>query len=377
MSLPTAGSIPALNIAFSALSSCIAVLLPVALLVFCRLRYGRAFLAAGVGALCFFLGAMVLERMCHQLVFSLFPTLPYLPAAYALYGCLAAGIFEETARLGGLWLLCRRQPGFATGLAYGIGHGGLESIALVGVSLIGNTFLMLRVNAGGAQALVASVPAARQQLAAAQLNALAEAAPTSFLAAGAERAIALATQILLSLLVWMVVAGRLPKRFFLLSIALHALTDVGAVLYQLGLVPNVWLAELWALASCLLVGALALSLLRRTGALPPKAQKGAGAGGRGKNARAPLRRGGPAQNSGADAALCRYPRRCSIKSQKRRRAESRPAREPEARQQGPAAASGNGRCARRTPAVSPASVGPGSPQRALWLKRSKSSALPR
>ena len=128
MSLPTAGSIPALSIAFSALSSCIAVLLPVALLVFCRLRYGRAFLAAGVGALCFFLGAMVLERMCHQLVFSLFPTLPYLPAAYALYGCLAAGIFEETARLGGLWLLCRRQPGFATGLAYGIGHGGLESI---------------------------------------------------------------------------------------------------------------------------------------------------------------------------------------------------------------------------------------------------------
>ena len=118
-------------------------------------------------------------------------------------------------------------------------------------------------------------------LAAAQLNALAEAAPTSFLAAGAERAIALATQILLSLLVWMVVAGRLPKRFFLLSIALHALTDVGAVLYQLGLVPNVWLAELWALASCLLVGALALSLLRRTGALPPKAQKGAGAGGQG------------------------------------------------------------------------------------------------
>lgn len=281
MSLPTAGSIPALSIAFSALSSCIAVLLPVALLVFCRLRYGRAFLAAGVGALCFFLGAMVLERMCHQLVFSLFPTLPYLPAAYALYGCLAAGIFEETARLGGLWLLCRRQPGFATGLAYGIGHGGLESIALVGVSLIGNTFLMLRVNAGGAQALVASVPAARQQLAAAQLNALAEAAPTSFLAAGAERAIALATQILLSLLVWMVVAGRLPKRFFLLSIALHALTDVGAVLYQLGLVPNVWLAELWALANCLLVGALARSLLRRTGALPPKAQKGAGAGGQG------------------------------------------------------------------------------------------------
>lgn len=54
--------------------------------------------------------------------------------------------------------LCRRQPGFATGLAYGIGHGGLESIALVGVSLIGNTVLMLQVNAGGAQALVASVP---------------------------------------------------------------------------------------------------------------------------------------------------------------------------------------------------------------------------
>lgn len=273
MSLPAAGSIPLLSIVFSALSGCVAVLLPLGLLLFCRIRYGRAFLAAGVGALCFFLGAMVLERLCHQLVFSLFPTLPYLPAAYAAYGCLAAGVFEETARLAGLGLLCRRQPGFATGLACGIGHGGLESALLVGVPMFSSLALMLQINAGGAQALAAAVPDAQKPLAAAQMNTLAVSPPVLYLAAGAERVIALASQILFSLLVWMVVTGRLRRRFFLLSVALHALADVGAVLYQLGVVANVWLAELWALASCLLTGVLVVSLLRRTGALPAASPK--------------------------------------------------------------------------------------------------------
>ena len=59
----------------------------------------------------------------------------------------------------------------------------------------------------------------------------------------------------------------------MLSVALHALADVGAVLYQLGVVANVWLAELWALASCLLTGVLVVSLLRRTGALPAASPK--------------------------------------------------------------------------------------------------------
>lgn len=46
------------------------------------------------------------------------------------FGILAAGIFEETARLIGFHLLKKSYPTFATSLAYGLGHGGIEMLIM-------------------------------------------------------------------------------------------------------------------------------------------------------------------------------------------------------------------------------------------------------
>ena len=49
-----------LTIVCIAVSACLSILVPVALLIGCRVRFGRGLKAAAVGALCFFVSVMVL-----------------------------------------------------------------------------------------------------------------------------------------------------------------------------------------------------------------------------------------------------------------------------------------------------------------------------
>lgn len=248
-------SIPTLSLVLTAVSICFSILVPVVLLVFCRVRYGKGLKAAAVGALCFFVGAMVLESLLHSLVFSLFPALALIPAAYVIYGCLAAGLFEETSRLIGLKLLCRKDPSFATGLGYGIGHGGFESAAMVGLSLAANLYVMILLNGGTDPASLG--------LTEAQVQALAAAAPTSFLWAGIERLFSMGLHIALSLLIWMVATKQLPGWFYWVSVGLHALANVGAALYQCGVWTNLAGVELWTLAFALMAAVLVRVLYRK------------------------------------------------------------------------------------------------------------------
>ena len=203
----------------------------------------------GVGAACFALFALVLEQLCHLLVRTFFPAVLSHTAAYVIYGALAAGLFEETARLVGLRYLCRRTPEALTGFAYGVGHGGLEAVYIGVLGMVNDLAVAAALNAGGAEALLAGIPAEQLPLAKSQLAALAGTPAPVFLAAGAERLITMALHIALSMLVWMAVTKRLPKWAWAAAVALHAGTDVVAGLYQTGVLTDVWLTEL-LVAAC-------------------------------------------------------------------------------------------------------------------------------
>lgn len=222
----------------------IAIGLPITLLIVLKKKTGKGLLAAFVGAVCFVLSALVLEQLLHSFVFSLVPAIRLMPALYVTYGCLAAGLFEETARLIGLKLLCRKDKSAAIGFGYGIGHGGVEAILVVGVLSVLNLAAML-----GAQDL----PAAQI----AQIN---TAPKYVFFMAGGERIFAIALHLALSMLIWMVATKRLPFYFYFVSIGLHALCNVAAALAQVGILKNMWLIEgytgLVALFSCVLVWTL-------------------------------------------------------------------------------------------------------------------------
>ena len=124
----------------------VSIALPVAALAVLKRKTGRGLLAALVGAGCFIGYALVLEQLLHAAVFSLFPAITLYPAAYTAYGCLAAGLFEETGRLmgdagrarraagngrawgrgGGRVLGCRCRTHRGNGAAYGAVHPGVD-----------------------------------------------------------------------------------------------------------------------------------------------------------------------------------------------------------------------------------------------------------
>lgn len=238
-------TVPALSLACMAVSALLSLSVPLVLAVLCGRRRPGAWRAVGIGAACFAIFALVLEGACHRLVFALFPALAQTPAAYIAYGCLAAGLFEEAARLAGLRLLCKRDPGALTGFAYGVGHGGLEALYIGVLGMANNLATAALINAGQAEALLAQLPAEQQPLAQRQLAALATTPPLAFLAGGAERVVTLALHIALSVLVWMVATRRLPAWGWGVAVALHAGADIAAGLYQTGVLADIWLTELF------------------------------------------------------------------------------------------------------------------------------------
>ena len=186
-----------------------------------------------IGAGTFIVFALVLEPILHQLVLkgphgaSITGNVWY----FALYGGLAAGLFEETGRFLSMKFLMRREPSSALpGVAYGAGHGGVEMLIIFGITMISNLVVSAMINAGQTDVLLASAPAEAQESIQAQFAAL-QGMNVGSIAIGIwERISALVLQLGLSMLVWTAVR-RGGKWLWLLpaAILLHALVDALAV----------------------------------------------------------------------------------------------------------------------------------------------------
>ena len=237
-------TVPTLSLIFCYVSAIVSIGIPILLMVLSARRHRGTLRAVFTGAVCFVVGAMILESLLHRLVLTvLVPDLPLYPVAYILYGCLAAGVFEETARLVGLSLLTRRDTSPIIGFAYGVGHGGVEAILIGGLNAVNNIATIVMVNSGQTDTLLNGFSGDTLALALAQLEQLAQTPSPLFLASGLERMVTLAFHIALSMLVWMVVARHIPQWGFGIAILLHAGMDVFAMLYQLGVITNIWLTE--------------------------------------------------------------------------------------------------------------------------------------
>lgn len=162
------------------------------------------------------------------------------PWLYATYGAFAAGIFEEVGRFVGYKFFLKGQTERKDGLAYGIGHGGIEAVLVGGLAAIQNLSLSMLVNKGILEtSLGASVPKATVL----QIkNSLINTPYYSFLLGGFERVFALSIQILLSLVV---LYGIKEKKyiFILYAILIHAAVDFPAALFQKGMFTNIWILE--------------------------------------------------------------------------------------------------------------------------------------
>ena len=207
-----------------------------------------------VGAGVFILFQLILRIPLLNYVFSpmdWFVQMTVHPWLYGIFLGLTAGLFEEIGRWLGYKSLIKPRTAWTDGVAFGVGHGGIEAITLVGLTNINSLVYVLAINNGSYASLMASVP---QATADAVYQSLTTAAPFDILLGGLERVFAFSIQIALSLLV--LYAVRQKKIIYLgLAVLLHMLIDAPVVI-----LPRVFGFSVYALETVYLVLAVAAAL---------------------------------------------------------------------------------------------------------------------
>ncbi len=253
------GTVPASSIAAMAVSLAVCVGLPVGFCIYMK-RVGKAslksfFLGCGI----FVVFALVLEQILHLIVRAVSGTFfsEHL-IAYAVYGGLAAGLFEETGRYAAMKFFMKGRLSKQEAVMYGVGHGGIEAILLGGMACFSNLLTSIMINSGSLEKLLPAGDVGIQA-AVSQLTGL----PSwQFLLAGMERCSAVVLHIVLSYLVYLGVKNN-RLRFYILAVLVHFLVDAGVV-FAAGYVPVIAL-ELGLLAAVLVLAAAVYGCYSREG----------------------------------------------------------------------------------------------------------------
>lgn len=230
----------------------VCTLYPIILLVFWRKKTGAAVAPFFVGAGTFFLFALVLEQILHQVCMlgdnAVARTISTSVVLSTLYGGLTAGVFEETGRFVAFKLM-KKHDSRETAVTYGIGHGGIEAILLVGVNMLVYAGLALFLNQTGTTnvGIIGGADGPTSvflgDAGGVLMTTLQSITPASCAIATYERLVTVLFHIALSVPVF--AAARRPGKLWLYPVAilLHACVDFIAVLYQLGIVKSLLLTE--------------------------------------------------------------------------------------------------------------------------------------
>ena len=168
----------------------------------------------------------------------------------SVIGCLLAGVFEEVGRYLAFRFLLKRYTNRWDAVTYGIGHGGIEAILVLGLTAINNIAIAQLVNSGSIETITNGLTGVQLDQVQAQIAAVASFGAANLLLGLAERAIAMTLHISLSVVVFRAVRQR-KAGYLGLAVVLHALFDVPAALFQCGVLHSTWLVEALLLVLCL------------------------------------------------------------------------------------------------------------------------------
>lgn len=169
--------------------------------------------------------------------------------AYVLIGCLMAGIFEETGRFVAFRFFLKKYQDRKDAITYGIGHGGIEAILVLGISGISSIALAAAVNDGSLAQSLSGISTGQLKSVEMQITALAGYGVGRMLLEVCERCIAMTLHIALSVVVFKAVQEN-QKRYLWIAQLLHAVFDIPAALCQCGVI-GMGVAEIWLFVSVL------------------------------------------------------------------------------------------------------------------------------
>jgi uncharacterized membrane protein YhfC len=202
-----------LKIVFMIITILISIGLPIGLTIYMYKKYKIRIKAVLIGALMFFVfqGLLRIPIMTYiqkQDFYRNFAVRNMVVTILII--AFTAGLFETVGRYIGMKFFLRDSLEWKNGVAYGIGHGGIEAILLVGFTYIANLIVSILINSGSISSL--------------SYSQLLNTGSDLFLAAGVERLFTILLHIALSLIVLYGIMYR-KKLYILLCILIHTFVD--------------------------------------------------------------------------------------------------------------------------------------------------------
>lgn len=199
-----------------------------------------------IGAAVFFLFQMVTRIPLIQLVLPKMQWYQDMAKnniwVYALFLGFTAGLFEEVGRYLAFILVLKKHHDWKNAVAFGIGHGGIEAILLVGLTYVSNLMTSMMINSGLYETMIAQYPE-QARGAMIQVKDLLVQTPSSlYLIASVERLFTFFIHIALSVLVMVGIQKKKGLLYLGLAILLHMLIDSPVVVLSASGV-NMWVIE--------------------------------------------------------------------------------------------------------------------------------------
>lgn len=258
----------------------LAITIPVVLIVAWKMYTKRSLVPFWVGIMVFIAFSRMLEMIPHFLF--LLSSNPVSKAIngnvvlYVIYAATVAALFEETGRYLAFRFVLTKHPNKETAVTYGIGHGGIECVLVLGVTYIQYYAYGQLINSGSMDKMLSAYKDSSQSVDALNqliTNIKGVTKMTCYMA-DLERISAMMVQIALSILVFQAVYVAGKKYMYWVAVALHFLTDVPAALYQKGVL-KLLPTEIILFVYAALVLALGVKIYQglKTGGTPADVQK--------------------------------------------------------------------------------------------------------
>ena len=217
--------------------SALSFVLPFAMMVFWQIKYKKSVMPALTGALVFVTFGGILKSVPNMFFFQLDnPVSRFIRGniwGYALCAGLLAGLFEETGRFVAFKLLLKQRDNRETAIAYGLGHGGIECMIVLGFSMLQNFTYAQVINAGQMEKMIGTLEDESSKEIFRELQeAIINLSVQDCIWAGVERVSAMVLQVSLSVLVFYSVKTINKTYFLAIAIALHSFIDVFAAYNQ-------------------------------------------------------------------------------------------------------------------------------------------------
>lgn len=251
------GYVETLSIVWMVIGLLIFGVVPVALSIIWIVKKKERVTTVLVGAAAFILFVFILEKPIQNIL--LFPTAMGLsdhavstfmnshPIILALLVGLFPGIFEETGRLVAYKTVLKKRTNKETSISYGIGHGGIEVVALLGLTYISYIMYAIMINTGTFQTVVGQLMAqAPDQIG--QVDQMVSLLTTfscgKVMVDVVGRIFAVMFHIGASILVFYACRDKDKFWLYLLAIVLHTVTDFvgGLAIFNIISIPN-WAQE--------------------------------------------------------------------------------------------------------------------------------------